>query len=397
MKWKYRFGIAIGNALEYYGIAVFAAISVYLSAELEKLGYSQSTILVWGIFALRFLIRPIGGVVIGRYADIAGKKAALVLTSFITGVATLCMALLPIQLLGIYTPIAILILQLALAFSFGGEYPSVVTYLFSDTKNNERARIAALISGSVVAGVILSVGLVVLLQQFLDKETMYSIGWRIPLLVGLLNIGISFWFRARLPEKPENKAEKRAFNWQGIVYLFLLTAPASVAFYSQNLSGTIIVKHLKYEVLKDIFPLISSGLLLVLIILTCWFTTKCSTPSKIYRMGVAALVLLSVPVYFTLQLDSLMLVGVAQLVIAGCSAMIIANLPAVLASAVHGNTAMLGAGYNGASVCIGGITPLAITYLSDFHLGYAGCFIAFCGALFFLIRWLPKSQELGCN
>lgn len=74
MKWKYRIGAAAGNALEYYDIAIFAAISVYLSTELEKLGYSQSTIMVWGIFALRFLIRPIGGVVIGRYADIAGKK-----------------------------------------------------------------------------------------------------------------------------------------------------------------------------------------------------------------------------------------------------------------------------------------------------------------------------------
>lgn len=54
MKWKYRIGAAAGNALEYYDIAIFAAISVYLSTELEKLGYSQSTIMVWGIFALRF-------------------------------------------------------------------------------------------------------------------------------------------------------------------------------------------------------------------------------------------------------------------------------------------------------------------------------------------------------
>ncbi|EFB72674.1 Alpha-ketoglutarate permease [Providencia rustigianii] len=397
MKWKYRFGAAAGNALEYYDIAVFAAISVYLSAELEKLGYSQSTLMVWGIFALRFLIRPIGGVVIGRYADTAGKKAALVLTSSITGIATLCMALLPIQLLGVYTPLAILIFQLALSFSFGGEYPSLVTYLFSDVQEDERAKIAALISGSIVVGVIISTGLVFFLQQVLDKETMHSIGWRIPLLVGLFNIGMSFWFRTKLPEKRANRPVKRAFNWLGIIYLFLLTAPASVAFYSQNLSGSVIVRHLKHDVLKDIFPLISSGLLLALIILSCWWTTKYSTPLRIYRIGVAALVLLAAPVYFTLQLDNLMLVCLAQLSIAGCSSMILANLPAVLARVVHGNTAMLGAGYNGASVCIGGVTPLVITYLSDFHLGYAGCFIALCGALFFLTRWLPKSKELEFN
>lgn len=54
MKWRYRLGAAAGNALEYYDIAVFAAISVYLSAELEKQGYESATEMVWGIFALRF-------------------------------------------------------------------------------------------------------------------------------------------------------------------------------------------------------------------------------------------------------------------------------------------------------------------------------------------------------
>lgn len=108
MKWRYRLGAVAGNALEYYDIAVFAAISVYLSAELERLGYESATEMVWGIFALRFLARPIGGYIIGRYADRAGKKAALVLTSQITGVATLCMALLPVHLLGSYTPLSLI-------------------------------------------------------------------------------------------------------------------------------------------------------------------------------------------------------------------------------------------------------------------------------------------------
>ncbi|MEX6183523.1 hypothetical protein AB6G20_08390 [Providencia hangzhouensis] len=67
--------------------------------ELTKLGYAQATEMVWGIFALRFLIRPLGGYVIGWYADTVGKKSALVLTSLITGTATLMMALLPIEFL----------------------------------------------------------------------------------------------------------------------------------------------------------------------------------------------------------------------------------------------------------------------------------------------------------
>lgn len=59
MKWKFRFGAVLGNTLEYYDIAVFAAISIYLTAELERFGYNQATEMVWGIFALRFLARAI--------------------------------------------------------------------------------------------------------------------------------------------------------------------------------------------------------------------------------------------------------------------------------------------------------------------------------------------------
>lgn len=99
MKWRFRFGAVMGNALEYYDVAVFTAISMYLSAELERQGYQQATEMVWGIFALRFITRPIGGYVIDRYADKFGKKNALILTSMVTGVSTLCMAFLPISFL----------------------------------------------------------------------------------------------------------------------------------------------------------------------------------------------------------------------------------------------------------------------------------------------------------
>ncbi|MCW2257648.1 MFS family permease [Providencia alcalifaciens] len=193
MKWKFRIGAVMGNALEYYDIAIFAAISTYLSAELERQGYSQATEMVWGIFALRFIIRPIGGYVIGRYADRVGNKSALILTSLITGTATLCMALLPIELLGAYTPVAILILQMALSFSFAGEYPSLITYLFNHAKSNERARVSSLVVGSSMVGVITLLGFVFILEHILDTNTMQSIGWRIPLLFGLVNILISFF------------------------------------------------------------------------------------------------------------------------------------------------------------------------------------------------------------
>ncbi|ENR5390527.1 TPA: MFS transporter [Providencia rettgeri] len=392
MKWKFRFGVVAGNALEYYDIAVFAAISTYLSIELTKLGYSQATEMVWGIFALRFLIRPLGGYVIGRYADTVGKKSALVLTSLITGTATLMMALLPIELLGNYTPLVILILQLALSFSFAGEFPSLITYLFKDLDGNIRSRVSSIIVGSSLCGVIASLAIVFMLKNTLSEDTMQSIGWRIPLLIGLINILISFWFRAKLPDYKNESNREIMFSWYRIFLVFLFTIPGTVTFYSQSLSTSLIIQQLKIDEIKNYYEIFSSGLLLVFMMICGWLTDKYGSAKFVFDIGVIGMVLFSAPLYFLLQIDNLLLVFFAQVVMSAYSAMILCNLSAVLMDKSDGQATILGIGYNSAAASIGGITPLIVSYLSHFNLGYVGLFIAVCGLSYFISAWLPKPK-----
>ncbi|EOV8086442.1 MFS transporter [Providencia rettgeri] len=394
MKWRFMFGAVAGNALKYYDIAVFAAISTYLSTELTNLGYTQATEMVWGIFALRFLIRPLGGYVIGRYADTVGEKSALVLTSMITGTATLMMALLPIELLGDYTPLAILILQLALSFSFAGEFPSLITYLFKDLDGNIQSRVSSIIVGSSLCGVIASLVIVFILKNMLSEDAMQSIGWRIPLLIGLINILISFWFRAKLPDYKSDLNKKIMFSWYHVFWVFLFTIPGTVTFYSQNLSTSLIIQQLKIDEIKSFYEIFSSGLLLIFMLICGWLTDKYSSVKSVFNMGVIGMVLLSVPLYFSLQLDNLLLVFFAQVVMSAYSAMILCNLSAVLMDKSNGQATILGVGYNGASASIGGITPLIVSYLSHFNLGYVGLFIAGCGLSYFISTWLPKPNPV---
>ncbi|MBC8655106.1 MFS transporter, partial [Providencia vermicola] len=250
MKWKLRFGAVAGHTLEFYDVAIFAAISSYLSAELTRLGYQQATEMVWGIFALRFLIRPLGGYVIGRYADKVGKKPAMILVSTLTGSATLCMAFLPIEFLGAYTPLVILFLQMLLSFSYAGESPSLSTYLYKDSKPQERGRISALLTGSAVVGVIGSLGVVLILENILDPETMQRVGWRIPLLLGLGNILICFWFRYRLPDQPIEYDGGKKIDWLKAFNILLIVIPGSVIFYTLNFSSSFLLKELELEEFK---------------------------------------------------------------------------------------------------------------------------------------------------
>lgn len=392
MKWKFRVGAVAGNALEFYDVAVFAAISTYLSIELEMQGYGQATEVVWGIFALRFIVRPIGGYIIGRYADREGKKAALILTSFITGITTLCMGLLPIQVLGTYTPFVILFLQMALSFSYAGEYPALATYLFKDTKVNERARISALIVGSGLVGVVLSLSVVCLLESILSREMMQNVGWRIPLLLGVVNVMISFWFRSKLPNQVIDTKKSIPVDWLKSLYIFLIAVPGSVLFFAQSLSYSLIGQNLGMGEYKSIYALSLLSFLLALIAVVGCYTDKYSYSAKVYKIGVISVIFVSVPLYLMMASGDILWIVIAQIIITIFSAMVLCNWAYVMAKPARGQATTLGIGYNMTSTLVGGVTPMIIGYLSGFNLGFVGAFIAICGLSYFLSYCLPKIE-----
>ncbi|HEN3611028.1 TPA: MFS transporter [Yersinia enterocolitica] len=397
MKWKFRIGAVAGNALEFYDIAVFGAISVYLAAEFERQGYTQGHLWVWGIFALRFIVRPLGGYVIGRYADAVGRKPALILTSFITGLATLSMALLPVSLLGQYTPLALLLLQMALALSYGGEYPTLITYLFSDAQDNQRARISALIVCSSIVGVLASLLIVYSLENYLSSEKMQSIGWRVPLFLGVLNIMISFWFRARLPVQSVPPVQSLKIHPMNTLHIFLLTVPGAVIFYVHNMSTTLLREVLHLDFLKGVYPIVSSGLLLVSLLVCGWLTDRFTTPSKVFRLGVIFLIIFSVPLYFILNSKTVELMIVAQFIITLNASMILCNLASVLFDFSGGHTTTLGMGYNLSLSFFGGLTPLIISFLISYNVIYVGLYISLSGCSLLVSYLLDKNRHPSFN
>ncbi|WP_145561596.1 MFS transporter [Yersinia bercovieri] len=391
MKWKFRLGAVAGNTLEYYDIAVFAAISMYLSAEFARQGYQNPESIVWGIFALRFITRPLGGYIIGRYADQAGRKAALVLTSLITGLATLCMALLPINTLGYYAPLVVLLLQMTLSLSFGGEVASLTTYLFDDPATNERARICSLIVGSSLIGVLASLIIVYLLEHTLDSETMQTVGWRIPLLLGIVNIAVSFWFRIKLPSQA-TMAYKRRVNWVDAMHICLIMAPATTVFYAQNMSMSIIRESLHIGDFKNLYAIFSTALFCLLLMLTGWLADRYASASKVFAWGGYSLIIFSTPLYLLLSSTIFEFVLLAQLFISANAAMILCGNLSVIAQVAKGHTATMGVGCNISISLFGGMTPLIIDSLLPYGLTYAGIYISLSGFALLLSYWIFKTR-----
>src|SRR5437660_2291717 len=122
---------SLGNALEWFDISVYAYFAVYVSkAFFPNNDPTTSLLLTFGTFGLSFLVRPIGGLVLGAYADRHGRKASLMVSIVMMTFATLVIALMPAyESIGILAPIAVLAARLVQGFSAGGEFGSSTAFL----------------------------------------------------------------------------------------------------------------------------------------------------------------------------------------------------------------------------------------------------------------------------
>src|SRR5258707_15630294 len=125
------FAVSMGNPLEWYDISSYGYFAVYVSrAFFPNSDQAISLLLTFGTFGLAFLIRPIGGVVLGAYADRRGRKASLMISIVLMTIGTLLIAIMPtFETIGILAPIAVLAARLVQGFSAGGEFGSSTAFL----------------------------------------------------------------------------------------------------------------------------------------------------------------------------------------------------------------------------------------------------------------------------
>src|SRR5947208_6814144 len=126
--------LSIGNALDWSDISSYGYFAVYVSrAFFPNSDPTISLLLTFGTFGLAFLIRPIGGVVLGAYADRHGRKASLMVSIVLMTAGTLAIAIMPsYETIGLLAPIAVLAARLVQGFSAGGEFGSSTAFLVED-------------------------------------------------------------------------------------------------------------------------------------------------------------------------------------------------------------------------------------------------------------------------
>src|ERR1700726_4058207 len=200
---------SIGNALEWYDIAIYGYFAVYISkAFFPSNDPTTSLLLTFGTFGLSFLVRPIGGVILGAYADRHGRKASLMVSIVMMTFGTLAIALMPsYETMGILAPIAVLAARLVQGFSAGGEFGSSTAFLVEHMPHR-RGFIASWQFASQGLGQVLSSAFGVGLTTWMTTAEMSSWGWRIPFLFGVLVGPVGIYIRNHLEDATAPPATK---------------------------------------------------------------------------------------------------------------------------------------------------------------------------------------------
>ncbi len=204
-------GGSIGNLVEWYDWYAYAAFSLYFSSAFFPEADETAQLLnTAGIFAVGFLMRPIGGWLFGRIADQAGRKKSMTLSVLLMSFGSLLIALIPgYNSIGVLAPVLLLLARLIQGLSVGGEYGVSATYLSEMATEKRRGFYSSFQYVTLVGGQLIALGIQLILQKWLlTDEELHAWGWRIPFVIGAILSLIALYLRKSLHETESFEAQK---------------------------------------------------------------------------------------------------------------------------------------------------------------------------------------------
>ena len=200
---KAIFGGSIGNLVEWYDWYAYSAFAIYFSASFfPKVDATAQLLNSAGIFALGFLMRPLGSYLFGRIADSVGRKQSMTLSVLLMSAGSLLIAITPTYAsIGIAAPILLLSARLLQGLSVGGEYGVSATYLSEMATKNRRGFYSSFQYVTLIGGQLLALAIQLLLQKVLLTEAeLLAWGWRIPFVFGAILSIVALYLRKNLEE-----------------------------------------------------------------------------------------------------------------------------------------------------------------------------------------------------
>jgi MFS family permease len=195
---------SVGTLIEWYDFYIFGSLATVLASKFFPTDNPTAGFLnTLATFAAGFVVRPFGALVFGRLGDLIGRKYTFMVTLLLMGGATFAIGLIPsYQTIGALAPILVLLLRLLQGLALGGEYGGAATYVAEHSPVHKRGYWTSWIQTTATVGLFVSLGVIMITRTSMSKESFDEWGWRLPFLVSILMVFVSFLIRRNMSESP---------------------------------------------------------------------------------------------------------------------------------------------------------------------------------------------------
>ncbi|HYN80204.1 MAG TPA: MFS transporter [Gemmatimonadaceae bacterium] len=202
--WKVIAASSAGTMIEWYDFYIFGSLATILATQFYPEGSTTVNFLkTLATFAVGFAVRPLGALVFGRIGDMIGRKFAFLLTLLIMGGSTAAIGMLPTYAsIGLAAPIILVLLRLLQGLALGGEYGGAAVYVAEHAPDGKRGFYTSFIQTTATLGLFVSLVVILVVRRAVGEEAFADWGWRIPFLLSIVLVGMSYYIRVRLKESP---------------------------------------------------------------------------------------------------------------------------------------------------------------------------------------------------
>ncbi|MCR6699781.1 MAG: MFS transporter [Dokdonella sp.] len=250
-----------GNLVEWYDVYVYSVFASYFESQFFSPEDKNATLFIWAIFAMTFLMRPIGAWFFGRFADRHGRRLALTVSVTIMATCSFAIAITPtVATIGVAAPIVLLLARLVQGFATGGEYGASATYMSEAALPGRRGFLSSFHYVTLVGGHVLAQTTLLVMLTCLDAGQIAQWGWRLAFAIGGIAAIVVFWMRRTMDESLGSDAIEAArsgrartsgsmrellvHQWRPLLLCFLITAGGTLAFYTYSVIGPKMIQSL---------------------------------------------------------------------------------------------------------------------------------------------------------